>query len=71
MPKWLKPEINDPMYWLHVGIIAISALALLDVISIFGWVPANVHMLTVVNVLISIPILGLSDIFAHTILQLD
>ena len=63
-PDWLKPEINEPIYFLHVGIIAFIVLAILQFFK-------GGDMLTVVNVLWSIPLITLGDITAHTILKLD
>lgn len=63
-PNWLKPEINDPMYYLHVGIIAVVVLGILQ--YLFGG-----EMFTIKNILYSIPLITIGDIVAHTILGLD
>jgi hypothetical protein len=64
LPKWLKPEINVPKYWVHLGVIAVVALGILQYLQ-------GGNMLTWQKVLVSIPLLGAGDIVAHTILQLD
>jgi len=63
-PKWLKPEINEPIYYVHLIIIGVIALAILDY-------SLKTDMLTIINVLKSVPILLAGDIVAHTILKLD
>lgn len=63
-PNWLKPEINEPIYYVHLAILAIVALGLLQYF-IGG------DMLNLKNVLWSIPLLLAGDIVAHTILRLN
>jgi hypothetical protein len=60
----LKPEIEKPLYWLHLGVIAIVVLGVLQL-----W--KGGEMLTVTNVLYSIPLIGLGDILSHSLLNLD
>lgn len=63
-PKWLKPEINEPLYYLHVAIIAVVVLGILQ-----WWKGGD--MLTVMNVIYSIPLITAGDIVAHSLLKLD
>jgi hypothetical protein len=63
-PKWLKPEIDEPIYYLHLVILAFVVLGLLQL-----WKGGD--MLSLKNVIISIPFLTLGDLAAHTILKLD
>jgi hypothetical protein len=63
-PNWLKPEINEPVYWLHLIILATVALGILQYFY-------KGDMLTVMNVLKSVPILAAGDLVAHTLLKLD
>ena len=63
-PKWLKPELNEPKYWLHLVILSVVVLGILQL-----WKGGD--MLTVMNVLISVPLLAAGDLVAHTVLQLD
>ena len=63
-PRWIKPELNEPKYWLHLVIIAVIVLGILQYFK-------GGEMLTILNVLWSIPLLALGDFIAHTILQLD
>jgi len=63
-PSWLKPEIDEPLYWLHLLIIAAVVLGILQ--YLFGG-----EMFTLNNILISVPLIGAGDIVAHTILGLD
>jgi hypothetical protein len=63
-PEWLRPEINDPVYWLHLIIIAAVVLGILQ------WWKGG-EMLTLKNVLASVPLLALGDMVAHTTLGLD
>lgn len=64
-PKWLRPELNIPLYYVHLVLISVSVFTVLQ--YVFG-VP---NMLTVLNVIYSIPLLTIGDGIAHTILQLD
>lgn len=66
-PNWLRPEINFLDYYLHLIILAVVVFWLLDIFKIGG----GVSMLTVKNVLYSIPLLTAGDLCAHTILQID
>lgn len=63
-PKWLRPEIDEPIYWLHLVILATVVLALLQYFQ-------GGQMLTIKNILWSIPLLAAGDLIAHTILKLN
>lgn len=63
-PSWLKPEVNEPKYWLHLLVISFVVLAGLQYFF-------SGDMLTVKNVLLSVPFLAAGDLVAHTALQLD
>lgn len=58
-PEWLRPEINDPKYWVHVGVLVIIGVLVFNYYGYFTpwWV-----------LLIAIT---MGDIVAHTVLQLD
>lgn len=58
-PKWLKPEINELVYWVHLGVL------LGVVYLLMNW--HNPEK----NFLIWMIYLGLGDITAHTVLGLD
>jgi len=61
----IKPkEIKTLKYWIHIAFIAILVLGLLQLFK-------GGQMLTVSNILWSIPLLGIADIIAHTILKLQ
>ena len=51
-------------YWLHIGVIAIIFLGILQT-----WYSGE--MLTVKNVLVSVPLIALGDVIAHNLLQLN
>lgn len=63
-PAWLKPELNEPVYWLHLVILASVALGILQL-----WKGGD--MFSVKNVLMSVPILAVGDIVAHTVLKMN
>lgn len=63
-PDWIKPEINEPIYYLHLLVLSFVALGLLEIFVSKG-------MFTVKNVLLSVPLLLAGDFVAHTILQMD
>ena len=61
----IKPnEIKTLKYWLHLGLIAVVVLGVLQLLK-------QGDMFTIKNILWSIPLLGLGDIVAHTLLQLN
>ena len=62
--KWLKPELDEPKYWLHLVILAAVVLGILQ--YFYGG-----DMFTIKNVLISVPLLAIGDFVAHTSLGLD
>jgi hypothetical protein len=70
-PKWLKPEINELKYYVHTLILAAVALLILEnltAITTFNF--SGLHligtMFNIKNILLSIPILTIADIVAHT-----
>ena len=64
-PVWLKPELEYPVYYLHLLILAVVVFGILQ--YVFG----QPDMLTIKNVLISIPLLTISDGIAHSLLKLN
>lgn len=64
--KWkLRPkDIFTLRYWLHLGILSLVTFIILQLLF-------KGEMLTIKNVLVSIPILGASDVIAHTITGID
>jgi hypothetical protein len=61
----IKPrDWKSVKYWLHLGIISVVVAGLLQLI--YGG-----DMFTLKIILGSIPILGVADITAHTILQME
>jgi len=62
--KIYPKELKEIKYWLHLGVIAIVVLGVLQYFK-------GGDMLTIKNVLWSIPLLGLGDIISHTLLRLN
>jgi len=61
----LRPkELNKPKYWLHLLIIAGIVLGILQYLQ-------GGDMLTIKNVLYSVPLLAIGDVVSHTLLGLD
>ena len=61
----IKPkEINTVKYWIHLGILSVVVLYILQ--YLYGG-----DMFNVQNVLLSIPLLGIGDVIAHTITGID
>jgi hypothetical protein len=61
----IKPrEIKKPKYWFHIAVNAFLYLLILQLLF-------RGDMLTLKNVLISIPIIAVTDIISHSILRLD
>lgn len=69
-------ELKTFKYWLHLAILAATTLGLLELLPIImglfgmnGVFPGG--MFSIVNILISVPLLAAGDILAHTLLQMD
>jgi hypothetical protein len=60
MPRWLKPELNRPIYYVHVAIIIAVIYALMQ----YAYNPGG-------NVLIYGLYLIIADGVAHTVLGMD
>jgi hypothetical protein len=58
--RWLKPELDRPVYYVHIGIILASVYALMT----YVYNPGN-------NFLIWGLYLVIADFAAHTILHMD
>lgn len=63
-PRWLRPEINELKYWVHLVILATVVLGILQY-TLGG------EMLTIKNVLWSVPLLAAGDVVAHSLLGLN
>jgi len=86
-PKWLKPEINQPIYYLHLIILAAVTLWIINLFyighftSVFDFLQRIIpilkvsfkfsFMFSIKNILLSVPALTLGDITAHSILRID
>jgi len=63
--KWtIRPEIEKPIYWLHLVIIVLIVYFLINQFL----TPMEI---TIKSVIIGTIIVGIADICAHTILKLD
>lgn len=66
--KWsnfFKPkDLWTFQYWFHLIILAVIVLGLLQLI--FGG-----SMFTLWNILVSVPLLAVGDVVAHTIMRID
>ena len=63
-PNWLKPEINESKYWIHLVIIVVMVYFLINKFLS----PMDI---TLENVGLGVIFVGIADITAHTILRLD
>lgn len=75
-PRWLKPEIDEPKYWIHLYILAAVALFFLENADAFlSFDLSLIHlwgtMFNIKNIFVSSWLLLAGDIVAHTILRLD
>ena len=64
MPNWVKPELNVPIYYVHLGVLAFVTLLILQLL--YGG-----DMLSVGKVLVSIPLLAVGDFASHSLLKLS
>jgi hypothetical protein len=60
----LRPEIKNPIYYVHLVLISIIVLGILQI-----WKGGN--MLNFYTVAVSTILIGVADITVHTILGLD
>ncbi len=63
-PKWLRPEINELKYWVHILILAV---VLTQIMSWFGYC-VGLQWLLILKLGLAIAV---GDIIAHTLLKLD
>ena len=63
-PKWLKPELNEPKYWLHILILAIV------VVQIMTWFGYCVGLELSLILKLGIAIVA-GDILAHSLLKMN
>lgn len=66
-PSWLKPEINEPIYYLHLVILF---AAFIYIMKLFGYdtIPTTFSFELLWK---SVVALTASDTLAHTLLRLD
>lgn len=57
--KYFDPETFTIRYWLHIASVSVIVLAILQYFT-------GGEMLTVKNVLWSIPLVGFADVITHT-----
>ena len=63
-PKWLRPEIDEPKYWLHILILAVV------VTQILIWLGYCVTLQIPFIIKLGLAI-ATADVITHTILKLD
>lgn len=63
-PKWLKPEINEPKYWVHVAVIIAATYGLMELYDPTG-------LSTFMMLIIFGAYFAIGDIITHTVLGLD
>ena len=60
----IKPEIEQPKYWLHLVILVLIVYFLVNQF-------VQPMEITIANVLQGVLFLGIADIITHTVLKLD
>ncbi len=63
-PKWLRPEINELKYWVHILILAVVVT---QIMIWFGYC-AGFQLMFILKLGLAI---ALADVIAHTLLKLD
>lgn len=63
-PKWLKPELDIPKYWIHLLILVFIVYYLVNTF-------VEPMQITLENVSLGILFLAIADTIAHTLLKLD
>lgn len=69
-PSWLLPEVNEPIYYFHLLILAAIAIYIVDCIITKSIVTKFDDMFNLSTVFLSIPALLAGDVAAHTLLKL-
>lgn len=64
LPSWIKPELTSIAYWVHLAILGFVVLGILQLIY-------SGNLLSIKNLLLSLPLLAIGDFFGHTITRLD
>lgn len=67
-PGWLKPEINEFIYYPHIIILMLVAGAIMKFIFNYDSIPLVITFSLMIKLLVS---LTMGDLFAHTILKLN
>jgi len=62
-PSWIYTEINEPVYWVHLVILAAVVLGILQILL-------GGDMFSIKNVLYSVPLLAIGDTIAHSLLKM-
>lgn len=62
-PQWLKPELNETTYWVHVLLIAVTFYTIMNVVFSFNFVPSDMFFIVIA--------FTIGDIIAHTLLEFD
>ncbi len=62
--KWLRPEINELKYWIHILILAVVVV---QIMSWFGYC-AGLQLSLILKLGLAIVV---GDIVAHSLLKLD
>lgn len=62
--KWLKPELDEPKYWIHVVILVLIVYFLVGQFI-------TPMQITFTNVWQGVLIVAFADTVAHTVLQMD
>lgn len=74
-PSWVKPEINEIKYWVHLLIIAAVYQTILFLfarqsISGLSWQLLWNNLLTLKTIYVAL-VVGIGDVIAHTILRIN
>lgn len=64
-PNWLKPEIDEGKYWIHIGILAVVVQYILNYFGHNMGALFSIHTLHIALAIV------LADVLAHSILKLD
>ena len=66
-PKWLRPELDEPKYWLHVLVIVLVVYGLIHLfVRPLTWNDIGIN-----GLLVGVLFVAIADTVAHTVLRLD
>lgn len=68
-PAWLKPEVNELKYWLHILLVTIIVLFVLQLFKTLVVIEVMGNLFNLKNILMLSVLWAFADITVHTVLK--